>query len=458
MARSADLTCFKSYDIRGELNKNFDVKICYKIARAFASFQRAERVVVGRDARESSPVLLDSICDGLMKQGVEVLDIGLAGTEEMYWATTEYNASGGIEVTASHNPINFNGIKLVKYGSKPISESELLAIKKIVEHDLFDESQANGSRVNIATEARQKYVRKVLSFVNGSKFRALKVVVNSGNGAAGPTFDAVASALFKVNSKVSFERMHHVVDSSFPNGIPNPILKEMHLQNSIKICETKADLGIAFDGDFDRCFFFDEQGDFVPGEYIVGLLATIFLEKEAGATIVHDPRAVWNIRDIVAGNGGTSKLSLTGHAFVKRTMRDSKAVYGGEMSAHHYFRDFSYCDSGMIPWLLILQFMSDNQKTLSELVSEQRIKFPSSGEINFQIKNIDESIKKVTRFYEKKCKLKEEFDGLSFSFDNWRFNLRRSNTEPLVRLNVESRGDSALVNQKVKEIENLLYS
>ena len=453
-----DLTCFKSYDVRGDLTKNFDPRICYRISRSFARFLRAQKVVVGRDARESSPKLLDSICKGLMDEGVEVLDIGLAGTEEMYWATTEYGASGGIEVTASHNPINFNGLKLVKFGSNPIGKDELLEIKRLAEVTPFDKFKPKGARIDISQGARANYVKKVLSFVDIGTFGDFKIVVNCGNGAAGPTFDRIADEIKKVNPRINFERMHHDVNSSFPNGIPNPILPETHPRNQKKILETGSDLGIAFDGDFDRCFFFDEKGNFVPGEYIVGLLAQIFLNKEPGATIVHDPRAIWNVQDIVNAHGGKSVLSLTGHNFVKRVMRDNEAVYGGEMSAHHYFKEFSYCDSGMIPWLLILEMMSRTNKSLSNLIADQKSRFPSSGEINFGIKNVDDSLKKVIDFYQQLYFQRDDFDGLSLTFDSWRFNLRKSNTEAVVRLNVESKGDPDLVAQKVQEIKSLLNS
>ena len=455
---NGDLTCFKSYDIRGDLTKNFDSEICYRIARSFAMFLKAQKVVVGRDARESSPKLLDSICRGLMDEGVKVLDIGLSGTEEMYWATTKYDASGGIEVTASHNPINFNGLKLVKSGSNPISKDDLLEIKRLAEVASFEKLNTRGERVDISNDARKNYVTKVLSFVDVSTFRDFKILVNSGNGAAGPTFDCIANEIKKNNPRICFNRMHHEVNSSFPNGIPNPILPETHLRNQRKILETGSDLGIAFDGDFDRCFFFDEKGNFVPGEYVVGLLAQISLMKEPGATIIHDPRAIWNIQNIVSSKGGKSILSLTGHAFVKRAMRDNEAVYGGEMSAHHYFKEFSYCDSGMIPWLLILEMMSRTDKSLSNLIADQKSRFPSSGEINFGIKNVDDSLKKVIDFYQQLYSQRDDFDGLSLTFDSWRFNLRKSNTEAVVRLNVESQGDPDLVAQKVQEIKSLLNS
>ncbi len=453
-----DLTCFKTYDVRGDLNKNFDSSICYRIARAFASVLRPASVVVGRDARKSSPKLMQSICNGLIDEGVQVLDIGLAGTEEMYWATTQFEASGGIEITASHNPINYNGLKLVKSGSSPIEQQELLEIKRVAERNLFSPSKLLGNRIDLSEEARTKYVTKILSFVDIEALRPLKIVVNSGNGAAGPTFDQIAAEITRINPVIKFERMHHNVDSSFPNGIPNPILLQNHLQNKKQIIATKSDFGIAFDGDFDRCFFFDNKGEFVKGEYIVGLLAKIFLLKEPKATIVHDSRMVWNVKNIVEYYGGKSVASLTGHAFVKQAMRNNKAIYGGEISAHHYFQEFSYCDSGMIPWLLVLEMMSNKKASLSDLIAKQKSQFPSSGEINFNIQDVDSALEKVADFYEDECAHLDNFDGISMSFETWRFNLRCSNTESVVRLNVESRGDVDLVNRKVEEIKSILYS
>jgi phosphomannomutase len=250
----------------------------------------------------------------------------------------------------------------------------------------------------------------------------------------------------------------HIPDSTFPNGIPNPLLLENHHKTADIVKNTGADFGVAFDGDFDRCFFFDETGKFVPGEYLVGLLATIFLEKEQGATIVHDPRVIWNTQDIVSQKGGKAEQSKTGHAFIKQTMRKHEAVYGGEMSAHHYFRDFAYCDSGMIPWLLVAELVSKKNQSLGDLVKNRVSSFPSSGEINFKVKDADSSITSVLENYRTEAKTLDEMDGFSLTIDDWRFNLRKSNTEPLVRLNVESKGTSINLDDQVKKISNLLKS
>ena len=451
------LTCFKAYDVRGELGVNFDAEICYRIGRAFACTLGAKTVVVGRDARATSPELADSLCEGMIAQGVTVLDIGLAGTEEMYWATSFFEADGGIEVTASHNPINYNGLKMVKSGSRPLDpETDLLAVKACAEAADFGTGTPGGQRQDRAAEAKAAYVEKVASFIDVTNLRPLRVVVNSGNGAAGPTFDVLAQALAEKTGAFEFIRLFHDADSTFPNGIPNPLLPENHAPTRESVLAHGADLGIAFDGDFDRCFFFDESGRFIAGEYIVGLLASVMLEKYPEANIVHDPRVVWNTKDLVQSKGGTAVQAKTGHAFVKQMMRKCDAIYGGEMSAHHYFRDFAYCDSGMIPWLVLCELMGRSGKSMSALLAERMAAYPSSGETNFTLQDPQTSIAAVLGHYEPLALHKDETDGLSLEFDDWRFNLRASNTEPVVRLNVESLGDSDLVAIKLAEIKTLL--
>ena len=454
-----ELTCFKAYDVRGELGVNIDADICYRIGRSFAQSLNAKTIVVGRDARETSPELADAVSNGIRDAGADVLDIGLSGTEEMYWATTEFAACGGIEVTASHNPINYNGLKMVKAGSKPLDpETDLLSVRELAQSQAFSQPVKSGSMTNVSQSAKKAYVAKLLSFIDTTCLTAMKVVVNSGNGAAGPTFDAVADALGEMTNALDFVRVHHEPDHTFPNGIPNPLLSENHAATADVVVETGASLGVAFDGDFDRCFFFDERGQFVDGEYIVGLLADVFLDEVAGATIVHDPRIIWNTQSVVAAKGGTAVQSKTGHAFIKQTMRDVDAVYGGEMSAHHYFRDFAYCDSGMIPWLLVVELMSRTGKPLSELVAERISAFPSSGEVNFRLKDPKASIAKVVASFEGDATQRDDTDGISLSFPEWRFNLRSSNTEPVVRLNIEAKGNREVVLQKLSEITELLQN
>ena len=391
-----------------------------------------------------------------MDAGGDVLDIGMSGTEEMYWGVTEFKADAGIVVTASHNPINFNGMKIVKSGSKPLDdEVDFKVIKKLAEDEIWSGSERNGTHSDIAEQAREKYVKQVVSFVEIPKLKPLKIVVNCGNGAAGPTFDAIAKSLIEEGAPLEFIRIHHEPDYTFPNGIPNPLLVENRPATANAVLSESADLGIAFDGDFDRCFFFDETGEFIGGEYVMSLLATSFLDKYP-LNIIHDPRVIWNVQDIVTKKGGKAIQSKTGHAFIKQAMRKTESIYGGEMSAHHYFKDFAYCDSGMVPWLLIIELLSTTGMSLSALIKSQFEAFPSSGENNFIVEDPDASIETVLQKYEPDALSIDYTDGVSLTFDNWRFNLRKSNNEPLVRLNIEARGNAINISQKLKDIEHLI--
>ena len=453
----SELTCFKAYDIRGEIGVSIDESIAYRIGRAVAQHLNAKAVVIGFDARATSPTFAAAVARGVVDAGSNVLDIGMAGTEEMYWAVTEFGACAGIEVTASHNPINYNGMKIVKSHSRPLEdESEFQGIKALAGSQAWVATNKTGKEWDRATEARRAYVGRILSFMDVSGLKPLKIVINSGNGAAGPTFDAIAEGLDALGAPLEFTRVHHKPDASFPNGIPNPLLPQNHAATAKVVKETGADFGVAFDGDFARCFFFDETGQFVPGEYVVGLLASIFLEKEAGSKIVHDPRVVWNTQDIVASKGGIAVQSKTGHAFIKQVMRSEKAVYGGEMSAHHYFRDFAYCDSGMIAWVLVAELVSRSGRSLGDWVRDRFAAFPSSGETNFRVDDVGRAIDNVLQVYRDEALSIDETDGVSLAFEDWRFNLRRSNTEPLVRLNIESRGGAEGLSAKVADISALL--
>jgi len=453
----SELTCFKAYDIRGEIGVNIDENIAYRIGRAVAQHFSAKSIVIGFDARKTSPAFAAAASQGARDAGADVLNIGMAGTEEMYWVVTEFGACAGIEVTASHNPINYNGMKIVKSHSRPLDDAgDFQVIKALAGSQEWLSVAETGKELNRSDEARKAYVDRVLSFVDVKALRPLKVVVNSGNGAAGPTFDAVAERLLAHGVQLDFIRVHHAPDATFPNGIPNPLLSENHSATADVVIAEKADFGVAFDGDFDRCFFFDDAGQFVPGEYVVGLLASIFLEKEAGAQIVHDPRVIWNTQDIVAQKSGVAVQSKTGHAFIKQTMRARGAVYGGEMSAHHYFRDFAYCDSGMIPWLLIAELVSRSRRQLGNWVKDRFAAFPSSGEINFTVSDAGRAIENVLSAYRADALSIDETDGVSLAFDDWRFNLRRSNTEPLVRLNVEAKGNADALAAHVSAIADLL--
>ena len=452
-----DLSCFKAYDIRGEIGVNIDEGVAYRVGRAVAQHLGATSVVIGFDARETSPAFAAAASQGVRDAGSDVINIGMAGTEEMYWAVTEFGACAGIEVTASHNPIHYNGMKIVKSQSQPLEDvGDFQAIKALASSQAWSDVTDVGRELERSEAARQAYVGRVLSFVNLPALRPLKIVVNSGNGAAGPSFDAIAERLRGSGAPLEFVRVHHTPDATFPNGIPNPLLPENHAATADVVLSEGADFGVAFDGDFDRCFFFDEAGQFVPGEYVVGLLASIFLEKEAGAKIVHDPRVVWNTQDIVAQKGGIAVQSKTGHAFIKQTMRSREAVYGGEMSAHHYFRDFAYCDSGMIPWLLIAELVSRSGRSLADWVKDRYAAFPSSGEINFTVSDAGVAIENVLSAYRADALSLDETDGVSLAFEDWRFNLRCSNTEPLVRLNVEGKGNADALGAHVSAIADLL--
>lgn len=450
------ITCFKAYDVRGELGKNLDADVAYRIGRAFAEVRSAKQVVVGRDSRASSPELAEALIHGLTDGGADVLDLGLAGTEEVYFHTGFHDTDGGIEVTASHNPINYNGMKIVGRGSAPLDPAtELPPIVELAQSGDFAPSATKGT-VTDFSHARAKYARAMADFVDVAALKPMKILVNAGNGTAGPTFDAIAEELARRGAPLSFVRLHHQVDSSFPNGIPNPLLPENQPPTVQAVQAEGADLGVAWDGDFDRCFFFDESGRFIPGEYIVGLLGAAFLEKSPGEKVVHDPRVIMNTRAMITEAGGQAVVSKTGHAFIKRKMRDEAAIYGGEMSAHHYFRDFYYCDSGMIPWLLVVELLSRKGKTLADLLSERMRLFPSSGETNYELTDPDASIARVIAKMEPQAVSRDDLDGVSLDFGNWRFNLRKSNTEPVVRLNVEADGDAALVADKQAELAALL--
>ena len=447
------LTCFKAYDIRGKLGEELNEDIVYRIGRAFAQFIQPKTVVVGGDVRLTSEALKMALANGLRDQGVDVIDIGMTGTEEIYFATSFLKADGGIEVTASHNPIDYNGLKLVKYGSQPISgDSGLNEIKRLAEQNQFGAPVAVPGSYSTMS-CLPAYVEHLLGYVDLNQLKKLKLVVNAGNGAAGHVIDALEASL-----PFEFIKINHQPDGQFPNGIPNPLLPENRSSTQEAVIAHKADFGIAWDGDFDRCFLFDEQGNFIEGYYIVGLLAEAFLLKNPGAKIIHDPRLTWNTLDVVNAAGGVAVQSKTGHAFIKERMRQEDAVYGGEMSAHHYFRDFFYCDSGMIPWLLVAELVCRKGQALSSMLTDRINKFPSPGEINSKVADPSVAIARVLAQYEPLAKRLDKTDGISLEFDTWRFNLRMSNTEPVVRLNVESRGDAALVAEKTEEVLNLLRS
>jgi phosphomannomutase len=455
------ITCFKAYDIRGKLGEQLNTDVAYRIGRAFAQHTKAKSVVVGGDIRLTSEVLKHWLTQGLMDGGSNVIDLGLAGTEHIYFATSHLACDGGIVVTASHNPIDYNGMKLVRENSKPISgDTGLFDIQALAEANAFEQVSKKGTLSKF--DISKPYTEHLLTYIESKNITPLKLVVNAGNGAAGPALDAIESAFNTLNVPIEFIKVHHQPDGNFPNGIPNPLLIENRAATRDAVIQHEADMGIAWDGDFDRCFLFDENGEFIEGYYIVGLLADNFLSKVGNdgsqAKIIHDPRLTWNTIDIVEQAGGQAIQSKTGHAFIKERMRIEDAIYGGEMSAHHYFRDFFYCDSGMIPWLLIAELVSIRKQPLSSLVKERIAAYPSSGEINNKIEDPKAAIARVHEFYQQQAEVIDTTDGISMEFATWRFNLRSSNTEPVVRLNVESKADEALMQEKTEQVLALLLA
>jgi phosphomannomutase len=440
------ITCFKAYDIRGRVPDELNTDVAYRIGRGYAEFVRPRQVAVGRDIRLTSDAIAEAVKRGLLDSGVDVVDIGVGGTEMVYFATAHWELDGGIMITASHNPPNYNGLKLVRDQARPISaDSGLVEIRALAERGEFHGAARKGRYEQ--RDVLPAYIKHLLSYVDTTALAPLKIVVNAGNGGAGPIIDLLEPEL-----PFEFVKINHTPDGTFPNGVPNPMLEQNRPATAGPVTARGAALGLAWDGDFDRCFFFDETGRFIEGYYIVGLLAEAFLEKSPGQRIVHDPRLTWNTLDIVDRMGGECVVSKSGHAFIKETMRRRDAVYGGEMSAHHYFRDFSYADSGMIPWLLVAERISRRGLPLSKLVDARMELFPASGEINRKVADASATLAAVERRYSAGAVNVDRIDGLSVEYPTWRFNLRMSNTEPLVRLNVESRGDVALMRSKTAEL------
>lgn len=447
------LTCFKAYDIRGRLPTELNEGIAWRIGRACGEFLGACEVVLGHDIRLSGPALTAAVAQGLNDAGADVIDIGLCGTEEVYFATSHLRAGGGVMITASHNPADYNGMKLVRAQSRPISgDTGLGEIRRRAEQ-LADARPAAATRRGSLRTARTRpdYVRHLLGYADRAALKPLRLVMNAGNGAAGLVVDALEDEL-----PFRFTKVHHEPDGHFPNGVPNPLLPENRAVTAAAVRAAGADFGVAWDGDFDRCFFFDEQGSFVEGYYIVGLLAEAMLAAHPGSRIVHDPRLVWNTEDIVRSHGGIPVQSKTGHAFIKERMRQEDAVYGGEMSAHHYFRDFAYCDSGMIPWLLVAGLVSAAGRPLSALVADRLQRYPVSGEINRTVRDPAACLAAVRDRYAAAAVAIDHTDGLSLAFPEWRFNLRSSNTEPVMRLNVETRADPRLLKRETARLLAML--
>jgi len=446
------LVSFKAYDIRGRVPDELNPELARQIGRSFAAVYGLTKVVVGRDIRLSSEELAGALSAGLQEMGADVLDLGLCGTEEIYHAAFSMEADGvdgGVIVTASHNPADYNGMKLVVKGARPVTgESGLKEMARLIASGSLPALAAKPGRL-LRHDNKDNYIRHLLGYIEPQALKPLKIVVNSGNGCAGAIVDLLAKHL-----PFQFVRLHHEPDGTFPHGVPNPLLPEKREETARAVREHHADMGIAWDGDFDRCFFWDEDGRFIDGYYIVGLLALEMLNKEPGGKILYDPRLTWNTEEQVKEAGGVPIMTRTGHAFIKERMRAENAVYGGEMSAHHYFRKFGYCDSGMIPWLLVAALLGREGGKLSTLVADRMAAFPVSGEINSKVEDPDGVIAKILAKYQDGAK--DYTDGLSVAYPDYRFNIRKSNTEPLLRLNVETRGDAQLMREKTEELLSLI--
>jgi len=440
---------FKAYDIRGKVPSELNTELAYKVGRTYANYLKAKKVVIGYDVRKSSIDIANALADGLTDAGADVINLELCGTEMIYFGTPFLNADGGIMITASHNPPEYNGLKFVKKGSLPMGyDSDLHILEGEILNDKLGEKAAQKGTVSVK-DIMVPFINHLSKFYDASKIKPYKVVVNAGNGCVGPALDKLEKLL-----PIEMEKVHHEPDSNFPNGVPNPLLPENRQSSIDAIKESGADLGVAWDGDYDRCFFFDEKGNFIEGYYIVGLLAKSILKKNPGEKIVHDPRLTWNTIETVENEGGVAVESISGHAYIKQKMREVNAIYGGEMSAHHYFRDNHYSDSGLIPFLLVLELMSVENEKFSELVEKMIAKYPCSGEINSKIANPVEKVEQIREKY--KDGKQDEVDGISVEYPDWRFNVRLSNTEPLIRLNVESRGDEKLLKEKTEELLNFI--
>jgi len=450
---SKAINCFKAYDARGKVPDDLDTDIAYRVGRAYAEFIKPKQVAVGRDVRLSSDELFEALTSGLTDSGVDVLDLGLCGTEQVYFAAFHLELDGGIMITASHNPIDYNGLKFVRECAKPLSaDSGLEDIRRIAEEESFSPSERKGKIT--ATDLSTDYVDHLLGYIgNLEGLKPLKIISNPGNGMAGPIIDLLEKRL-----PFEFIKLQHEPDGTFPNGIPNPLLPEGRGPTIDAIKQHGADLGVAWDGDFDRCFLFDHNGRFIEGYYIVGLLGVQLLQQNPGERIVHDPRLTWNTIELIEANNGEAVQSKSGHAFIKETMREVNGIYGGEMSAHHYFRNFGYCDSGMIPWLLLADMISSQNKSLADMVDERIERYPVSGEINTTVTDTTAVLELVEAHYLDLPHQIDRTDGLGMDFGDWRFNLRGSNTEPLLRMNVETRGDQAMMQQRRDEILDLIQN
>ena len=414
------------------------------MGRAYADELSPKKVCIGYDIRLSGPALYDAFARGLNDAGVDVVHLGMVGTEMVYFATAFYGYDGGCMITASHNPPQYNGLKMVRQESRPVSSDTGL---NEMERRAFEKQwEKTGKGTRVDQDVYEDFITHLLAIVSPNDLKPLKVLCDVGNGAAGVALEKLLPHLPLEVTRRLFEP-----DGNFPNGVPNPILEESRAETVALMHRESFDFGVAWDGDYDRCFFFDEHGDFIEGYYIVGLLAQSILKNDPNHTIVYDPRLTWNTLDIVKKLGGKAVICKSGHAFIKEKMRAEDATYGGEMSAHHYFKQHWYCDSGMIPFLLIAKLVSETGRSLGDLVKEMVTNYPCSGEVNSTVTDVPTVLQRVEGLYSQGGTI-DRIDGLSIEYPNWRFNLRGSNTEPVIRLNVETRGDHDLMKAKTAEL------
>jgi phosphomannomutase len=459
MSQITHLPAFKAYDVRGRIPDQLNAHMAYLIGRAYMRVIRPQgRIAVGYDIRLSSPSLRDAIIAGLQAEGAQIDNIGMCGTELIYFAAAQSGMGGGIMVTASHNPKDYNGLKMVREQAKPISAdtglAEIEAVTIALMREYPDTQPFSIQPVQCqSVDLTDAYVDKLLSCIDVSALQSMHIVVNAGNGCAGPFFDAIAQYL-----PLTVTYINHQPDGNFPNGVPNPMLIEQQDITSQAVINEGADFGIAWDGDFDRCFFFDDNGQFIEGYYLVALFAEHLLKKTPNGVIVHDPRLIWSTLENVKRLGGTAQICKCGHSFIKEMMREHDAIYGGEMSAHHYFKDFYYCDSGMLPWLYMLEILSQSKQPLSKIVTQNMQQFPCSGEQNFTVKDPKAIFDQIEDLLAEKALNIDHLDGLSMTFEDWRFNLRSSNTEPVMRLNIETRADNDLLSERLQAFSNLMLT
>jgi phosphomannomutase len=442
---------FKAYDVRGVYPSELDEEGAYRVARAYAEHFEPASVAVGRDMRLSSPTVAASVIDGIADAGADVADLGLVGTEMLYHAVGELGLDGGICVTASHNPKEYTGMKIVRRGALPVGGDSGLAEIRTRAEAGFGPSSRRGS-VD-AQDVWASFVSKVLSFVDPGAIRQLRVVVDAANGMAGVMLPPVLERL----PQLDVVRCHFEPDGSFPNHEPNPLLPENREFIVAKVAEEKADLGVAYDGDADRCFFVDDTGEFVPGDFATALLAEAVLAKHPGEKVIYDVRASWAVPETISRAGGLPLASRVGHAFIKQRMRAEDAVFAGEVSAHYYFREFSQADTGVVPFLVVLELLSRSEEKLSALLRPYRERYFLTGEINTPVADVPLKLQELKERYVADGGRASHLDGLSIEFEDWHFNVRPSNTEPLLRLNLEALSEATMT-EKRDEVLGIIRS